>query len=297
MHLNFCMVLFLSGFSLLANSSELVRAGQTNSPSIATAEASTTTSKYEPFFDACRSKDKTQKADTIEAISPIKYGVPQIVQSDEKGQSAFDLINEAYKTAHAKLKKNLEQAQSALSCLDEVFEKNIPEISSRCHKTSQDVQEATLANQRARYALAIALPSQKVLNELQYKSLNTELNTPVTSFKVAQWNPLSVSENEFVSKTWDNFMTKTDEEVKEKVKDHFNFTSQSVSLDYKKNLIQQKRSAAMMNYHLDVSRYPLIQFLKSDQPQKDEFKNAYSEVIKNIQNEMENISAFSCDNI
>ena len=77
--------------------------------------------------------------------------------------------------------------------------------------------------------------------------------------------------------------------MKEKVKDHFNFSTKSVSLDYKKNLIQQKRSAAMMNYHLDISRYPLIQFLKSAQPQKDEFKIAYSEVVKNIQNEMENI--------
>ncbi len=289
MRLNIYIVLFLSSFSHLANSSELVRAGQTNSPSTTTVESATATARYEPFFEACRSKDKTQKTDTIEAISPMKYGVPQIVQSDEKGQSAFDLINEAYKTAQSKLKNNLEQAQSALSCIDEVFEKNISEISSRCHKTSQDIQEAALANQRARYALAMGLPSQKVLNELQYNSLNTELNTPVTSFKVAQWNPLSVSESEFVSKTWDNFIKKTDEEVKEKVKDHFNFSTKSVSLDYKKNLIQQKRSAAMMNYHLDISRYPLIQFLKSDQPQKDEFKIAYSEVVKNIQNEMENI--------
>lgn len=289
MRLNICMISFLSCFSHLAISSELVRAGSTSSTATTTVESSTAASKYEPFFEACRSKDKAKKSDTIEAISPIKYGVPQVVQSDEKGQSAFDLINEAYKAAQFKLKLNLEQAQNALSCLDEVFEKNISEISSRCHKTSQDIQEAALANQRARYALAMGLPSQKVLNDLQYKSLNTDLNTPVTSFKVAQWNPLSASENEFVSKTWDNFMKKTDEEVKEKVKDHFNFTGQSVSLDYKKNLIQQKRNAAMMNYHLDISRYPLIQFLKSDQPQKNEFRNAYSEVIKNIQNEMENI--------
>lgn len=119
----------------------------------------------------------------------------------------------------------------------------------------------------------MGLPSQKVLNELQYNSLNTELNTPVTSFKVGQWNPLSVSESEFVSKTWDNFYKKKQtKKSKEKVKDHFNFSTKSVSLDYKKNLIQQKRSAAMMNYHLDISRYPLIQFLKSDQPQKDNSK-------------------------
>lgn len=153
MRLNIYIVLFLSSFSYLANSSELVRAGSTNSTALTTVESPSTTSKYEPFFDACRSKNKEKKTDTIEAISPIKYGVPQIVQSDEKGQSAFDLINEAYKTAQTKLKKNLEQAQVALSCIDEVFEKNISEISSRCHKTSQDVQEAALANQRARYAL------------------------------------------------------------------------------------------------------------------------------------------------
>lgn len=129
MRLNIYIVLFLSSFSHLANSSELVRAGQTNSPSTTTVESATATARYEPFFEACRSKDKTQKTDTIEAISPMKYGVPQIVQSDEKGQSAFDLINEAYKTAQSKLKNNLEQAQSALSCIDEVFEKNISEIS------------------------------------------------------------------------------------------------------------------------------------------------------------------------
>ena len=247
--------------------------------------------KYDPFFDACKKPDANKKIIPIEAISPIKFGVPQIVQSDQQGHTAFDLINSAYKYTQSVLKQNLENTKKSLACVDEVFKKNITDIKSECHGTLDDVANSAMANQRARYELAIALPNSQILNDTQYQTLNTELNIPINTFKANPWNPLTVREKNILSEKWNSFLNESEIESKEKSPSSFSYTAKPVSHQIKLDLIEQKRKSAMLNYHLQMTKYPLIQFIQTDDPGPGDFKKAYELVIQNIEKEMDNIKS------
>jgi hypothetical protein len=248
--------------------------------------------KYDPFFEACKKTDSNQKTIPIEAISPNQMGVPQIVQNDQmkpQSHSAFDLINKSYKTTQATLQQNLENTKKSLACLDEVFEKEFAKLKMECQATFKDISNTAVANQRARLELAMALPDSKVLNETQYQTLNTDLKTPITTFKATPWVALTKNEESTVRQSWDAFLSDAEKQAKEKVPASFNFAGSPVSLDFKKNLIEKKRNSAKLNYHLQMTKFPLIQFISSSDPQKADFKKAYELVIENIKKEMDQI--------
>jgi hypothetical protein len=248
--------------------------------------------KYDPFFEACKKTDANQKTIPVEAISPNQMGVPQIIQNDQmkpQSHSAFDLINKSYKTTQGTLQQNLENTKKSLACLDEVFEKEFAKLKTECQGTFKELSNTAVATHRARFELAIALPDSKVLNETQYQTLNTDLKTPITTFKAATWDSLTKNEESTVRQSWDAFLSDAEKQAKEKAPASFNFAGSPVSLDFKKSLIEKKRNSAKLNYHLQMTKFPLIQFISSSNPQKADFKKAYELVIENIEKEMDKI--------
>ncbi len=285
------MKLFFGVFllSLLATSGELMRSSPSQPVDKTEKTESSVYTKYDPFFESCKKTDLNKKIIPVEAISPLKFGVPQIVQNDKKGNTAFDLINETYKYTQSVLKNNLENTKKSLNCVDEIFDKKLTDVKLECQSTLQDVMNSSLANQRARYELAMALPDSKVLNETQFRTLNTDLNIPINTFKSEKWNPLNDREKKVLSETWSVFLIDIEKQAKEKMPANFSFTGPSVTQQYKLDLIAQKRKSALLNYHLQMTKYPLVQFIKTDDPQKNDFKKAYESVIQNIEKEIENI--------
>lgn len=289
--LNQVLVIFLL-FSSNGYTDELARSGSTTSVAKKnTAEVVSQYSDYDPFFEACKKIDSNKKIIPVKAVSPITLGIPKIVQSDKNGHTAYDLINEAYKYTQSVLRQNLENTKKSLACVDEVFNKKISDIKNECKSTFQEMANSAIANQRARYELAIALPNGKVLNDTQYRTLNTDLNIPLNTFKAEKWQPINEREKKILTETWDQFLLDVDKESKEKMPNsNSGFSSgPTPNQQYKLMLVQQKRKSAMLNYHMQMTQYPLIQFLPSDDPNKSDFKKAYELIIKNIENEMENI--------
>lgn len=248
---------------------------------------------YQPDFEACQKIDAKGNLIPITTISPSTAGIPTLVEKDQNDRKLYDLIDAIYKQTYARLQENLAESKKRLQCLDSIYssldnQKKI--LSDICSTTLTELANTSVAYGRTRLELAIALPDDQVLNETQYKTLNTKLRTPVNTFKKKQMEPLSKDEKNYLEKDWNKYLSDLDQEAKEKTKNHYNPVMGPESEQFKKIMIQNVRQKAMYNYHLQMTKYPLLQFLSSNKglSEKD-YRKAYTDLILSTENEIQKI--------
>jgi len=288
------MTLFLGVYFLgaMALASDAQRAGVEQKKVISSPSQSKLPkmADYDVYFDSCQKSKSLNSKGQISAINPNHLGIPALVQKDQNGVQAFDLVNAAYKHTDKMLKQNLEKTKESKKCLKAVFSTEFKNLTTFCQDVYVQIMQTSASIYRARLQLAMALPSSSELTPLQYKTLNTNLNVPVNTFKVEKWMPLSKDEKNRLSQEWTELLSIIEKKASMDMKPS-NSGFMSGADEYKKNLIQQVRQKALLNYHIEMTQYPLIQFLKSSEPTEKEFESAYDKAIQSIEKEIDNIRA------
>jgi hypothetical protein len=259
---------------------------------------------YEPFFEACK-KYKTGKPDKkgnptqelipISAVSPIKNMLPTIIQDDLHQNTAFDLINTSYKYTYDVLKKNLEHAKKSLACVDSIFQKKMSELNPDCQDAFEEVANSAIANSNTRAELAIAFTEEPHLEaDMEYASdtktpaefftINKYMRMPLNTSKAESYTKLTDLEIKNINENWLPLIKNADQESQKDIP--FWVYHDVTALGKKLKMIYPIRKKALLNFNLNLAKYPLIQYIKSDDPGREEFNFAYQKVVKNIEKEI-----------